>query len=82
MQEKKAALPSKIPKVSLLKHSLPQDEEREGERKKTEGRKRERKTQKGGDERKRDGQRGGLKRVEHKREKEKKEGAGIPHWTE
>ena len=41
MQEKKAALPSQIPKVSLLKHSLPQDEDRQGERKNTDGRREE-----------------------------------------
>lgn len=56
MQEEKAALPSQFPKVSLLKHSLPQEEEREGERKKN--------TRE--ENRERDGQRGGLKRVGHK----------------
>ncbi len=41
MQEEKAVLPSQFPKVSLLKHSLPQGEERKGERKKNRGEERE-----------------------------------------
>lgn len=65
MQEEKAVLPSQFPKVSLLKHSLPQGEERKGERKK-------------GRRRKRDGRRGGLKRVEHKGGRKKKKERGSP----
>ena len=55
VQEEKAALPSQFPKVSLLKHSLPQGGGKRGRKKKRREEKRER-----------DGRRGGLKRVGHK----------------
>lgn len=37
MQNEKAVLPSQFPMVSLLKHSLPHEEEKERERKKQKG---------------------------------------------
>lgn len=68
--EKKTVLPSQIPKASLLKHSLPQGEERERKNRREEKKQR---------------QTAMTKRAEHKREEKEEErnkGAGIPHWTE